>query len=1055
MLGRGSAFRTALVWLAAAGLALAATQLQSWAFQQVRDGARLEVLEDAAGRLTIDEILTPGVSTRFEPVEGIPSYGFTSSAYWFRIVLAAAPDTRVLEVANPTLSRLELYRLQADGTRAKTATGSAHPLSSREVLSPAFAFRHPGSSAEVTYLLRVQSVTPVRVPIQLWTEDEFDAAERLRSLVNGFFYGGIVFAAAFQVLLAIVTRYHGFVLFVVALLAAMISLLGLDGYGPLYLWPALAGHSRLINVAASSVTIATLLVFTSSVLMLRARRPRLNAAVLGMAGGVALLGLPLERVLAGQLLFTSAFLLMVGVGVLSWRDGFAPARTFVIAWVVLLVGVFTGMLLYAGVPLRFPFGSDLLYKAAALPAIAILSASLFNRVSVIRQAGEDAQAALRRHDEILVSIARGVVGASGAAVFESLVEHMARAFDADVALIGELTDEGDRVRTVAVWRNGRPADQFEYLLEGAPCEHIVRQGPCVYPREVARQFPRDQVLSELRMEGYAGTPLVDAQQRTIGLVACLFCKGIAEEAMISRTLQIFAARASSELERRRAERTLAEQEALLRGVLDSSPAVIYAKDRAGRYLLVNREFARRAKLPREAIVGQTDAQLFQADAATQFGRHDQSVLSSVESIQFEEREGPYLYLSTKVALRHEDGTPWALVGVSTDITEFDRLQAQVRAAQRMEAVGQLAGGVAHDFNNLLTAVLGYIDMCESVAEPDSALARDLQLAREAGMRAARITDQLLTFARRQRSSPQVADLHEVVRDLEHLLKQGAGAAVALRLELSNQPAPVRIDVGQFEQVLLNLVLNARDAMPGGGCVTIRSVVSQATRGEGPRTGGYVRLVVRDTGVGVAPELLPRIFEPFFTTKPPGQGTGLGLAMSHGIVSQAGGTIEVESEPGFGSTFTVVLPLSSMGIPRPALEPPPSALGGRETVLLVDDEGAVLAFVSRVLRAKGYHVLEAHDGPAALDTASRHAGPIHLLLTDVAMPNLNGREVADRLRHERPDSAVLYMSGYAERALAQDGLTDDGAGFLPKPFTMAELTSAVREALDRDTRTCTG
>ena len=1013
---------------------------------------RMDVLEDPSGALTVDDIRRQAERAGFAPTgRDVANFGFSRSAFWFRLVVAERAAPLILEIANPMLHDVEVHRVNADGSVSSRRTGSTLPVETRELEAPTFAFHVP-AGPESTIYVRVAGQAALRVPIRLWREPDFDSAERHRALANGFFYGGVALVALFQLVLTVVTRYRGHLSFVVALVAGSVLLLNLDGYGACFLWPDLAPYVVRLNAFTAALTLVALLGFTSSVLSLRQRHPRWLAAHVVAAVACVVASLAFWNTSVELATFAASFLLMLAAGLVSWYEGFRPARVFVVAWSVLLAGVFLGMSLSVGVDSPFGLSADLFYKFAAMPAIAMFSASLTERVSTMRQSAELARQALREYDETLVEVAQGVVGASGNEVFDSLVQHMTRALEADIAFVGELVEpERARVVTVAAWKDGGPADNFDYDLDGTPCQNVIARGICAYPEGVARTFPQDTMLATMGIEGYVGTPLFDSSQQAIGLLACLYTRPVAKHERVRQTLQIFAGRAAAELERRRRERVLREQEALLRSIVDYSPAVTYVKDTEGRYLLVNNRFELKAGRKRDGILGRTDPELFGADAGRLFQEHDRAALASPEPLQFEERDGSLSYLSTKVALRDADGHPWALVGVSTEITDFERVQAQARAAQRMEAFGQLAGGIAHDFNNLLTAIIGYIDLCESDAEPGSAIAADLREAKDASLRAARITDQLLAFARRQRSSPQVVDLNAVLTDIERLLQQAAGPGVSVRFDLTPSAVPVRVDVGQFEQVVLNLVLNARDAMPAGGTVTLATRLDRPLTAAAPDGGpdhGRVKLEVRDTGEGIDAEHLPRIFEPFFTTKGAGRGTGLGLAMSHGIVMQAGGTIDVTSRPGVGSTFTVVLPASPLDPDRVTADAPVSAAGGRETVLVVDDEAAVRTFVARVLASKGYQVLIADGGPSGVELASKHAGRIDLLLTDVAMPELTGRDVAERVRAMRPGVAVMYMSGYAERALAQDGLVKDGSAFLPKPFTMAQLASAVRHTLDR-------
>ena len=385
--------------------------------------------------------------------------------------------------------------------------------------------------------------------------------------------------------------------------------------------------------------------------------------------------------------------------------------------------------------------------------------------------------------------------------------------------------------------------------------------------------------------------------------------------------------------------------------------------------------------------------------------------------------------------------------------ELAATQGQLEQAQKMDAIGRLAGGVAHDFNNLLTVILGRTDMLLEPMPPEHPMRRGIELIRRTAGRAAELTRQLLAFSRKQVLEPVVLDLNAVAIEMKDMLGRLIGEDVALLTTPSPGLGRVKADRGQIEQVLMNLAVNARDAMPQGGRLIVETAEVEldeeyARRHVGARPGPHVMLAVSDTGTGIPREIQSQIFEPFFTTKEPGKGTGLGLATVYGIVKQSGGYIEVESEPGRGTTFRIYLPrfdaptaVGDRG-PRPAV-----AAGGTETILLVEDEEGVRELARDILRANGYTVLEARNGAEALLISERHQGPLDLLLTDVVMPRMSGRELAERLAPLRPDLSVLYMSGYTDDAVIRHGVLGAGTAFLQKPFTPAVLVQRVRETLD--------
>jgi signal transduction histidine kinase/CheY-like chemotaxis protein len=403
-------------------------------------------------------------------------------------------------------------------------------------------------------------------------------------------------------------------------------------------------------------------------------------------------------------------------------------------------------------------------------------------------------------------------------------------------------------------------------------------------------------------------------------------------------------------------------------------------------------------------------------------------------------------------LRDAQNKPIGTLSIGEDITEHARLEAQLRQSQKMEAVGRLAGGIAHDFNNLLTVILGTTELLLTEAESSDPLHEDLAEIKSAGERAAGLTRQLLAFSRQQLLEPRVIDLNVLITNIERMLGRIIGEDVQLRALPAEGLGSVIADPGQIEQVLLNLAVNSRDAMPQGGTLTIETGNAELdedyAHAHVPVTPGrYVMLAVTDTGTGMDAATRARIFDPFFTTKPTGKGTGLGLATVYGIVKQSGGVIWLYSEPGRGTTFKIYLP--RVDEPAASHEPTkaPASLTGSETILSVEDDEAVRMITRRMLEKRGYRVLSADGGQEALRIAREHEGTISLLITDVVMPEMSGRVLAEQLQSVLPTIKVLFVSGYTDEAIVQHGVLAEGVNFLQKPFTADTIVRKVRQILD--------
>jgi PAS domain S-box-containing protein len=507
----------------------------------------------------------------------------------------------------------------------------------------------------------------------------------------------------------------------------------------------------------------------------------------------------------------------------------------------------------------------------------------------------------------------------------------------------------------------------------------------------------------------------------------------------------------------RNEERLRQSEEKFSKAFRSSPAAITISTKAeGRYLDANDVFLHMIGRQREEVVGRTTLELcvweIPEDRTRMIAELDRvGLVSSFETV-FNSRSHGTRAVQVSAELIQLEGTSCVLA-ITNDITEARTMEEQFRQAQKMEAAGRLAGGVAHDFNNMLGVIMGYCDLAEGRAHPD-AVGRDVAQIRKAAQHAARLTGQLLAFSRQQVLRPSVLNLNAVVGDLLQMLLRVISADVDLRFQPSLTLGNVRADSSQVEQILMNLVVNACDAMPQGGKIIIETAdleldESYTRRHPKVRPGAYVVLSVSDTGSGIAPATMAKIFDPFFTTKSPGQGTGLGLSMVYGAMEQAGGHVGVYSEEGKGATFRLYFPrIEEEAESRSPARTEAAVQGGPETVLLVEDERGLREVTAELLRTEGYTVLEAADGPAAIARSTDYAEPIHVLLADVVLPGLNGRELANRICKSRPHIKVVYMSGYTGPLIANQAVLEPGVVLLPKPFTRLALLRQLRTVLDQ-------
>ena len=663
------------------------------------------------------------------------------------------------------------------------------------------------------------------------------------------------------------------------------------------------------------------------------------------------------------------------------------------------------------------------------------------------------------------SLSSATTPAAAAAIIRAIADDL---FAWDSFTLDLYAEERNDILPILNVDTNRAGERFEITTageirkpSGMACR-VMKQGAQLILREEPIVMPGDTVPIGDVSRPSASLMLVPIRNRTkvIGILSIQSYTLKAYTQQDLNTLQALGDHCGGALERISAEEALHESEMLFHSIWENSVDGMRLTDEEGKIVAVNDAFCQLVGMKREDLVGAPLTVIYadSAEPERKLAKYRQRFRERVIEKHIERRltlkNGTVVIFEDTNSFVELSDQPPLLLGLFRDVTAQKRLEEQLRQSQKMEAIGQLAGGVAHDFNNILTVIHGHASLLSSGGDLAGTSARSVQQILQAAERAAGLTRQLLTFSRRQVIQPKCLDMNEVVCNMTKMLGRILGEDVALQLNYSPQAALVQADASMMEQVLLNLAVNSRDAMPKGGQLTIKIAlvdVDQNHPSQHPEahSGRQVCLTATDTGMGIAAENLRRIFEPFFTTKEIGKGTGLGLATVYGIVKQHHGWIEVESELNQGTTFRVYLP-SSVQAEKSPEEPAydPACRGGTETILVVEDEAPVRELVCSVLANKGYKILQAESGLKALEVWGLNKNQIDLVLTDLIMPDrVNGRELAEKLWCERPSLKVIFMSGYSAEAVGKEFVLGRGLNYLQKPYHPNKLTSVVRTCLD--------
>jgi PAS domain S-box-containing protein len=610
---------------------------------------------------------------------------------------------------------------------------------------------------------------------------------------------------------------------------------------------------------------------------------------------------------------------------------------------------------------------------------------------------------------------------------------------ANAAVEGLLVCDGETILTV---------NESFATLAGAPAERLVGS-------QLSRFFPEDNI--RLKLFEFANAPIegdlvkVDGSRGPVELIH-------RQIDFAGRTRRVIAVR---DIEaRKRAEQERDRNRELLNRIIDNVTMSIHVKDaRTLRYVLVNKAAEQLWGIPGGEMIGKTPHEIFDKEVADRVEGNDQELLQLTSNFyqpehKVQTREGERLVTSNRIAIRNNDGEVQYIVGVIEDVTERKAVADQLRQAQKMEAIGNLTGGVAHDFNNLLTVIMGNLDLLQEDVAGNPAAAEAIKVVLEAAERGADLTRHMLAFSRRQSLQAKAVDVNALIATTMRMLNRTLGETIVVELQTAADLPAAMVDPSQLETALVNIAINARDAMPNGGTLTINTRTVEfdetyAAQHPGVRADRYVCIALADSGTGVPPEMLERIFEPFFTTKAAGQGTGLGLSMVYGFVKQSGGHITAYSEVGRGTVFKLFLPLAAPTLPTttaPPLVPHAAKRAGNEVILAVEDNPDIRATVVRHLRDLGYRVCEADNADAALKILEA-AEPIDLLFTDMIMPGgINGKELATKARAKRADLKVLFTSGFPGTSSAPGTQLEASDVLLSKPYHKHELARAVEEVL---------
>ncbi len=671
----------------------------------------------------------------------------------------------------------------------------------------------------------------------------------------------------------------------------------------------------------------------------------------------------------------------------------------------------------------------------------------------------------RKHlENILFEIHRATSNRFGDDFFHQLVSRLGPLLNVDFALVSRI-DSPDRASTLAFWANGEKQENFSYQLMDLACEEVVAQrSSSACQSGVRDSFPGSRFFSDTQAEGFVCVPVLDEASRVLGLVSIVHRTPLEGLELIKRVLEVFAGRVGAELIRKEEARKTRELSERLGLAVEAGRLGIWDWDPVKNELIWDQRMLEIYGISQANFHGNLEdwAKWLHPEDRDDTLQLVQAALENRQTFHPEFRivrpDGSCRYIKAHaVVVLDDSGEPLRMTGMNVDVTEQreaelekENLQAQLYHSQKMDSIGRLAGGMAHDFNNMLGVIIGNVELALLEAEEHSPMLSDLREIASAAQRSADLTHQLLAFAREQKISPISLEINPVVEAVFKMLERLMGERITLLWKPGADLWPILADPTQIDQILMNLCINARDAIVGEGQVIIstqnRSLDARYVQNHpGSTVGNFVELTVIDSGCGMTEEVRQKVFDPFFTTKGHNQGTGLGMSTVYGIVKQNNGYIDIQSAPDQGTVVTVLLP-RYLGEPTTRRVSVQSTTRGTETILLVEDHKQVLRIAKRMLENLGYKVHGATNPCQALDLVEKLGEPIELLITDVMMPGMNGKELAETLLNINPSLKCLFMSGYTGDILSSRGILDDGLDFISKPFSQTQLAEKVRTAL---------